>query len=70
MKKRKAKPPATPAATGETPASLSAPDIPPPIDVVDGIPDRRPTRPLWIHLLLAGLFLAWVLFLVFVQLHG
>jgi len=71
MKKRKAKStsPAAPAEP-ENPPARSTPPIPPPIDVVDGIPDRRPDRPIWIYLLLAAIFLAWAVFLIFVQIHG
>jgi hypothetical protein len=31
-----------------------------PIDVVDGIPNRSPNRPLWKYLLVAVGFLAWL----------
>lgn len=38
---------------------------PTPIDVVEGIPDRSATRPLWKYLLIAGVFLAWIGFLIY-----
>jgi len=47
-----------------------APEVPQPVDVVDGIPDRslRPGR--WKYVLIAVIFLAWVAFLVYCQLAG
>lgn len=36
-----------------------------PIDVVEGIPDRSTSRPLWKYLLIAVMFLAWIGFLVY-----
>lgn len=45
-----------------------SPPPPEPLDVVDGIPDRSPRSRLWIYLVLALVFLAWLAFLIFVQL--
>ena len=48
----------------------AAPEIPQPVDVVDGIPDRSARRPLWKYILIGVLFLAWVAFLVYCHLAG
>jgi hypothetical protein len=47
-----------------------APDLPPPVDVVDGIPDRRPTTPRWRYAVIAAVFLAWLGFLVYCAAAG
>ena len=41
-----------------------------PVDVVDGIPDRSRSRPLWKYAALAMLFLSWVGFLIYCNLAG
>lgn len=41
-----------------------------PVDVVDGIPDRQADPPRWKLLALAGVFLAWIAFLLYCQLGG
>lgn len=41
-----------------------------PIDVIDGIPDRQAERPRWKLLTLAGVFLAWIAFMLYCQLAG
>lgn len=48
----------------------SHPPLVPPIDVVDGVPDHAPKAPVWKYALLAGLFLAWVGFLILVRVLG
>ncbi|MEI7836680.1 MAG: hypothetical protein WCK05_09755 [Planctomycetota bacterium] len=48
----------------------SGPPLPPPIDVVDGVPDHASATPLWRYLLLAGLFVGWVVFLILVRVLG
>ena len=60
------KPPKPSAASGGRKDDATPP--PEPIDVVDGIPDRSPRRRLWVCLVLALVFLAWLAFLIFVQL--
>ena len=37
---------------------------PEPVDVVNGIPDRSASRPLWAYIVLALIFLGWLAFLV------
>lgn len=44
--------------------------LPEPVDVIDGIPDRASRRPRWIFVLLGGIFIAWVLFLIYVRIAG
>jgi len=44
--------------------------IPEPVDVADGIPDRRANPPKWRYALLAAIFAAWVAFLIYCQLAG
>lgn len=41
-----------------------------PIDVVDDIPDRRGSPARWTLLALAGIFVAWIAFLLYCQLAG
>ena len=41
-----------------------------PINEVDGIPDRAPRRSPWKILLIAGVFLAWLAFLIYCQVAG
>jgi hypothetical protein len=45
-------------------------EVPPPLDVVDGIPDRSSTRPAWKYVLMAAAFLGWLAFLVYCWLAG
>jgi|GEM_PF-1735267 len=71
-RKRKAPPPRRAAASErgrDKPPERERP-APQPVDVVDGVPDRAPSRPLWKLLLLAGIFLAWVAFLVYCAVAG
>jgi len=48
----------------------AAPPPPEPVDVVDGIPDRSPTAPRWKLAVILLVFLAWVGFMLFVQIAG
>ena len=57
MTKHNKKPPA-----GEKPVKTPPPE---PIDVVDGIPDRQAGRSRWKLLILAGIFVAWIAFLLY-----
>jgi len=41
---------------------------PAPVNVVDGMPDRSERPRLWKYLLLAGVFAAWIGFLIYCQL--
>jgi len=41
-----------------------------PIDVVGGIPDRQSRPPRWKFVVLAGVFVAWVAFMLYCQLAG
>ena len=50
------------------PAAQTPP--PEPIDVVDGIADRTPAPPRWKRLVLAGVFVAWVAFMLYCQMAG
>ena len=43
---------------------------PEPIDIIDGVPDRAPHPAVWKYLLLAGVFLAWMAFLLYCQFGG
>ncbi len=52
---------APPAPKGDSPP-------PEPVDVVDGIPDRSPRRQAWVYVVLTLVFLAWLMFLILVQL--
>ena len=45
-------------------------NVPPPVNLVDGIPDRSSRRPLWKYVLLAAAFLAWAAVLVCINLSG
>ena len=51
-------------------SAKGCPPLGPPRDVVDGIPDRTARPRVWMYLLLAAVFLAWVLFLILVKLYG
>lgn len=42
----------------------------PPVDIVDGIPDRAENPPKWKYFALAGIFAAWVAFLVYCHVAG
>jgi hypothetical protein len=44
--------------------------LPEPVDVVDGIPDRRPGAPLWRYVLIGVVFLAWLSFLIYCAAAG
>ncbi len=55
------------AAKSKPPAPAPPPE---PIDVVDGIADRQANPPRWKLLALAGLFVAWVAFMLYCQLAG
>lgn len=44
--------------------------IVPPVDVVDGIPDRQANPPAWKYVLMAAIFLGWVGFLVYCLIAG
>ena len=44
--------------------------IVPPVDVVDGIPDRQANPPRWKYALIAAIFLGWVGFLVYCLIAG
>lgn len=46
------------------------PEIRPPVDIVDGIPDRAARRPLWKYIVLLVIFLAWVAFLIYCLVMG
>lgn len=43
---------------------------PQPVNVVDGIPDRSPSPAAWKYVLLAGVFVAWVAFLIYCAAAG
>ena len=62
MTRRKKKHPTTP--------KPELPMPPGPIDVVDGIPDRQWSPARWKLLALAGVFVAWIAFLLYCQLAG
>jgi len=64
MSKRRAKP------RQSDPPRKPKPDLPPPVNVVDGIPDRAEHAPLWKYLAVAGVFLAWLAFLVYCAAAG
>ena len=55
--------------TGKTDDGNRAEEIAPPIDVVDGIPDRAANRPNWKRILLVAAFLAWTVFLAYCGLN-
>ncbi len=63
---RKSSKPSPGRATPPAPRDDSPP--PEPVDVVDGIPDRSPRRRMWVFVVLTLVFLAWLTFLIFVQL--
>jgi len=44
--------------------------VPEPVNVVDGIPDRAAHRPMWTWILIAAVFLTWIAFLIYCQLAG
>lgn len=41
-----------------------------PVNMVDGIPDRSPSPRRWKYALLAGIFLAWLAFLIYCLVTG
>lgn len=45
-------------------------ELPPPVNVIDGIPDRSPRPARWKYLVILGIFLAWAAFLVYCGLAG
>lgn len=51
-------------------ADKTPPPPPEPIDVVEGIPDRRARSQRWRLLVLAGVFVAWIAFMLYCQLAG
>ena len=50
--------------------SSSRGQLPEPIDVVDGIPDRSSNPAVWKYLLIFLIFAAWVAFLVYCGIAG
>lgn len=50
---------------GRRAADDEAPPLPEPVDVVDGIPDRRAKPSRWAYVLIAAVFVAWLAFLVY-----
>ena len=46
----------------------AAPNQPP--RPFEGVPDHAPTAPVWKYLVLAGLFVVWVLLLILVRVMG
>ena len=51
-------------------AAPPRPPAPAPLDVVDGIPDRSAHPQLWKYILLAAIFVGWVVFMVVSALAG
>ena len=51
-------------------ADPTPPPPPEPIDVVEGIPDRQSNPPRWKYLVLAGMFAAWIAFMLYCELAG
>jgi hypothetical protein len=45
-------------------------NVPPPVDIVDGIPDRCEHAPKWKYILLAVVFVAWLAFLIYCAAAG
>ena len=45
-------------------------DLPEPVNVVDGIPDRRERTPAWKYVLIAVMFLGWLAFLIYCAAAG
>ncbi len=45
-------------------------DLPEPIDVVDGIPDRSKNPAAWKYLLIVLIFAGWVAFLIYCGIAG
>jgi hypothetical protein len=41
-----------------------------PRDVIDGIPDRAASRPVWKYVLIGMIFLAWLAFLIYCLVAG
>ena len=52
------------------PNPTAAPPLPEPVDVVDGIPDRSATVPRWKFAVILLVFMAWVGFMLIVQIVG
>ncbi len=48
----------------------AGPDVPEPVDVVDGIPDRSGAPHRWKYAVLVLIFLGWVGFLIYCALAG
>ncbi len=44
--------------------------LPQPVNIVDGIPDRREHAPKWEYILLAVVFVAWLAFLIYCAAAG
>ena len=42
----------------------------PPVDVVDGIPDRAKNRPVWKLTLIVVIFMVWMAFLIYCAAAG
>ena len=51
-------------------AARSKAPVYPPVNLVDGIPDRRPGGGRWLLILIAVVFLLWLAFLVYCQVAG
>ena len=45
-------------------------ELPQPVNVVDGIPDRREGTPAWKYVLIGGVFAAWLAFLIYCAAAG
>jgi len=52
------------------PVEAAAEQVPDPVDVVDGIPDRSAVGLVWKWALLGAIFLVWVGFLVYCAVTG
>ncbi len=52
------------------PNPTAAPQPPEPVDVVDGMPDCSPTAPRWKFVVVLLVFVAWVGFMLVVQIAG
>jgi hypothetical protein len=59
-----------PAEGGRPSARPEAPEIPRPVDVYEGIPDRSAKPAKRVYLVIALVFLAWVAFLVYCAVAG
>jgi len=54
----------------QTPSKHPKVKITKPVDVIDGIPDRTSRSSWWKYAILAGIFLAWVGFLISCKIIG